>query len=1052
MNLSYLVNDIRRDLDLSLFLDSLKAGFTKKSLKVAPALKPIILSAIFKSQNKSILVITSHVEAAEALAADISNFIGDKVAYLPDRGVLSDEDVKPDKRTVGRRLRVLNSICSSQPTLVVAALKTTFESLASKDDKAFLPVTMSVGQSIDFDGVLQELVDFGYKRVYMVEQTGEFSIRGGIIDIFPVTEDQPVRIELSGDKVESIRRFSLVTQRSINSVKTVEVYRAEEPDYANSSSHNLLDYLDKGIVVLDQSELWPSEYGERKTAIDLPVLDLSISEESEMKLDIQKHPFFAKAGKLVDFDLLKKHLKKLIGDQYEVAIVVEGKGQAERFIEMMNEWQITSSQIKVISGRLQEGFVYPEARMAILTDSTVFGHHREHRPLKQTKTRSFFDLMDVKKGDHVVHIYHGIGIYDGLGEKEVDGVKREYMIVKYAEKDRLYVPVDQMSLIQKYVGGEGVKPSVYRLGGRRWQRVKRKVRQSAEELADELVKLYAERQKIKGHAFASDTPWQKELEESFSFVETPDQTTAILSVKEDMEQTVPMDRLICGDVGYGKTEVAIRAAFKAIMDDKQVAILVPTTILADQHAMTFKERFQAFPIRTEVLSRLKTAKEQEETLADLRLGTVDVVIGTHRLLQKDINFKDLGLVVVDEEQRFGVRHKEHLKELRRNVDVLSLSATPIPRTLNMSLTGVRDMSVIDTPPEDRYPVSTYVGEYSDSIIESAVKRELERDGQVFYVHNRIGSIDMVAKHLKQLIPEARIAVAHGRMGEKVLKNVMHGFYDRNYDILVSTTIIESGLDVPNVNTLIVDRSDRLGLSQLYQLRGRVGRADRRSFAYFFFPVDTSLKDMAQSRLRTIAEFTELGSGFRIALRDLQIRGAGNLLGSQQHGFINDVGFELYAELLREAVAKLKGRPVKRRIETRINLPIEGYIPEDYIKTESLRIDTYRKIALAARQQQLNDLSDELVDRFGPVPSTVQGLLAIAGTKLLAERAGIRRISMEMGRIRLYPVELSKDQLRQVREVESSIKYKPNNHVLYIPFPGKKQVISLLRQMLYAIID
>lgn len=1029
MNLSFLLSRLQAQAPFKKLSSSLEKAGQKEVLNIASPLKSYLLAALFDVLKRKMLIVASDFKEAEELTRDITNFLEstppDRCVYFPAREVSSQEAIMPDKETVSRRFKILNQLTSPDPVIVVTTLKAAEELLPLRE-QLFGPLKINVGGKINLDKALQRLVDFDYERTYMVEKRGQFSVRGGIIDIYATTEDYPVRVELVGDRVESVRTFSLATQRSIALKDEVVVFSARE-DGSGRRGAKLFDFLPSlAVIVWDE----PARLKEVKFFGSQSILELSSLNIEDSFFPAKMHPLFTEAGRVTDFGRLQDYLRDLARREYLTVLVVEGKGTVERLEELFRQWELPPSSVQTVLGTLGQGFILPSAKLTVLTETDIYGHRKERRQERQTKARSFFDLMDLEKGDYVVHVNHGIGVYQGLKKEVVGGIRRDYLVIEYAMGDKLYVPTDQMDKVQKYVGGEGVKPTIYRLGGRRWQQVKRKVRASTRQMAAELLRLYAERKSLLGYAFSPDSPWQGELEDTFPFEETPDQLEAINDIKKDMEIPSPMDRLVCGDVGYGKTEVAIRAAFKAVLDGKQVAVLVPTTVLALQHYRTLRERFAAFPIVVEVLSRLRSFREQRKALEGLLKGTVDVIIGTHRLLQKDVQFKDLGLVIVDEEQRFGVRHKEALKSLSRQVDVVTLSATPIPRTLNMSLLGVRDMSVIDTPPEDRYPVTTYVGKYDEQMIASAIRRELARGGQVFFVHNRVETIERVAERLRLRVPEARIAVAHGQLDERTLEKVMLDFVAKQYDVLVATTIIENGLDIPNVNTLIVDRADRLGLAQLYQLRGRVGRADLRSFAYFFYPPGLPINKAAYERLKTIAEFTELGSGFRIALRDLEIRGAGNLLGEEQHGFINAVGFELYADLLREAVERLKGKAPSRKVEVRVELPLEAYIPKDYIEDETLRVDTYRRIALLDKEEKIGEMVEELKDRYGEPPKEVENLLAIVSLKLLALEAGINRILTGDRRIKLRSIE---------------------GRVTHVELPGREGIISLLRGVLCDII-
>ncbi|MDI3481210.1 MAG: hypothetical protein PWQ97_865 [Tepidanaerobacteraceae bacterium] len=709
-------------------------------------------------------------------------------------------------------------------------------------------------------------------------------------------------------------------------------------------------------------------------------------------------------GKL---DLLVEEITRLKKRKYRI-LVLSGtaergehmqKSLRERGIEAVsasNLEEFQPGQVAVMPGSLERGFEESQARFAIISDIEVYGRpkRQQPRPTSSAKGRKIEGIQELAVGDYVVHTAHGIGKYLGVETLEVSGHKRDYIALSYAGGDKLYVPTDQVDLIQKYVGSDENPPKLNKLGGNEWNRAKSKAKEAIREMAQELIKLYAARQAMKGFAFSKDTPWQKEFEDMFPYEETPDQLAAIEEVKRDMESDKPMDRLLCGDVGYGKTEVALRAAFKAVMDAKQVAVLVPTTILAEQHYHTFTERFAPFPVKIDVISRFKTPAEQKETLRKLKSGEVDIIIGTHRLLQKDVKFKDLGLLIVDEEQRFGVSHKEKIKQLKKNVDVLTLTATPIPRTLHMAMSGVRDMSIIETPPEDRFPIQTYVVEHNESLIRDAILRELSRQGQVYYVHNRIETIHEEAQRLQALVPEARIAVAHGRMNEDDLEDVMLNFYDHNFDVLVCTTIIETGLDIPNVNTLIITSADKMGLSQLYQLRGRVGRSNRQAFAYLTYKKDRVLSETAEKRLSAIREFTEFGSGFKIALKDLEIRGAGNILGTEQHGHMMAIGYDLYNKLLSAAIKELKGEKVEEEIQPVIDLSVSAYIPDDYVKNTTQKMEIYRRIAAVETVDEASDLEEEIEDRFGDIPEPARNLIQISRIKVLARKLKITSITQQ----------------------------------------------------------
>jgi transcription-repair coupling factor (superfamily II helicase) len=750
-------------------------------------------------------------------------------------------------------------------------------------------------------------------------------------------------------------------------------------------------------------------------------------------------------------------LSKLLSDGYQVLLVADGDGTANRLTENMAKEGIElqrsseppnfsnpSGQITV--GSLERGFVLTNSRLAVITEAELTGRRRTHRPRGPRRKAAVRVFEDLHPGDYVVHEFHGVAKFSGLVTRTLGGVERDYLLLEYRGDDRLYLPTDQIDAIRPYTGGDS--PTLSRMGGADWERSRARVRSAASEIAQELVLLYQKRITTKGHSFGPDTPWQQEMEQSFPFQETPDQNSAIKSVKEDMENSLPMDRLVCGDVGFGKTEIAIRAVFKAVQDGKQAAVLVPTTLLAQQHGQTFADRFAPYPIRVEVLSRFLTAAESRRVIRDIQDGTVDVVIGTHRLLSGDVEFQKLGLLVVDEEQRFGVTHKEAIKQIKSNVDVLTLTATPIPRTLEMSLTGIRDLSLLNTPPADRQPILTYVGEYDERAAVEAIRRELLREGQVFFVHNRVADIEQVAGGLKELVPEARIAVAHGQMEESALESVVLDFWEGSYDVLVCTTIIESGIDMPTVNTLVVDRADLLGLGQMHQLRGRVGRAGQRAYAYLFTPTDRSLSEEAYERLRTIGETTELGSGFRIAMRDLEIRGAGNILGTGQSGHIAAVGYDLYCQMVTEAVAELTGKTSEKPLEIRVEIPVDAHLPKDYVSRSDLRLEAYRRLASAGINSEIESVDEvqaEWEDRYGPVPDPAMALLAVGRLRALCAQLGISEVivsrvpgGFDPGRAeyvaRCSPVDLPLSrQARLQRLFEGSI-YKTDQKVLHLPIP------------------
>ncbi|MBV8559590.1 MAG: transcription-repair coupling factor, partial [Acidimicrobiia bacterium] len=769
---------------------------------------------------------------------------------------------------------------------------------------------------------------------------------------------------------------------------------------------------------------------------------------------------------------LSQRVGDLLAGGYRVVVAADGRGSGARVAATLRDHGLSLPLVeedagesgapggsedlirpggRVVVAPLERGFVLPNAQLAVLAESDVTGRRRAHRRPRPRRTDAQGFFEDLQPGDYVVHHQHGVGRYGGMVKRAIGGAERDYLLLEYKGGDKLYVPSDQIDAVRHYTGGE--TPTLHRLGGSDWQRTKSRVRAAVRQIAQELVVLYRRRVTSVGHAFAVDTPWQREVEEAFPYQETPDQVKAIADVKGDMEAAAPMDRLICGDVGFGKTEVAIRAAFKAVQDSKQVAVLVPTTLLAQQHFQTFSDRFAGYPVRVEVLSRFLTPGQARKVVQGLADGSVDVVIGTHRLLSGDVRFKDLGLLVVDEEQRFGVTHKENIKQLKVDVDVLTLTATPIPRTLEMSLTGIRDLTLLHTPPAERQPILTYVGEYDERAVGESIRRELLREGQVFFVHNRVQDIERVSARLKELVPEARIAVAHGQMDEALLEKVVLDFWEGAYDVLVCTTIIESGIDMPTVNTLVVDRSDLMGLGQLHQLRGRVGRAGQRAYAYLFFPPDRVLSEEAYERLKTIGEHTELGSGFKIAMRDLEIRGAGNLLGENQSGHIAAVGYDLYVQMVSEAVSELKGEEPRQPAEVKLDLAVDANLPPDYVSKEELRLEAYRRLAAVTTQAEVDDIQAEWLDRYGPVPSTAEALLAVARLRAECVRAGVREVTVARGTARIAPLALATSRRIRLQRLYKEAVYKEDLEQLVLPLPRGTDpppyLVEVLRELVPA---
>jgi transcription-repair coupling factor (superfamily II helicase) len=944
------------------------------------------------------------------------------------------------------------------------------------------PVELVTGRELPPEELAERLVELGYRRADVVVHRGEFAVRGGVLDVFPGAARRPVRLDYVGDEIESVREFSPSSQLSTRPIAHVEVpvvrelvadqeVRGRAGRRAQQVTGRFRDGLQRladGLDAEGQETLAPFVFDRMPTPAELlPVGSWVVVTQAARTLDRARQAH-QEAEALADAlgwpgprilhdvdgalgDHIRVHLTEFTegldlgvaswgsaqGNTKEIAhrlqdyaemdyrLLITGRahGSLQRVTEV-----IGVTPVEAVEAPLETGFVFAPAKLAIATEEDVFGSRRHTRSAPRvTKRRSDAVADELQPGDLAVHRIHGVARYDGIVHRELAGSERDYLVLEYAGSDKLYVPSDAVGMVARYVGGDA--PRLHRMGGSDWARATTKVRRAVKDMAGELVRLYTVRMSMPGHAFGPDTPWQQELEDAFPHDETGDQLTAIDDVKRDMADPNPMDRLICGDVGFGKTEIAVRAAFKAVMDGKQVAILVPTTLLAEQHLMTFSERYAPFPVTVKMLSRFVSPTDQRRVVADLALGKVDVVIGTHRLLGRDIAFKDLGLLIVDEEQRFGVGHKEQLKKMRAHVDVLTMTATPIPRTLEMALTGIREMSTVDSPPEDRQPVLTYVGSYDEQLAIGAVRRELLREGQVFWVHNRVATIDRQAAWLRQQLPDARIVVAHGQMDEAELEQEMIRFWNREADVLVCTVIIESGLDVPNANTLVVDAAHMLGLAQMYQLRGRVGRSTERAFAYLFFPLQRQMTEEAHERLATIAQHQALGSGFQIAIRDLEIRGAGNILGAEQHGHIAVVGFDTYARILAESVAELRGQQLPGPKEVRIDLPVKAFIPPGWVAQEALRLELYRRISLAGDHETLDGIRTETIDRYGALPDQVETLFAIASLRIVAQRLGVEDISTYRNQVRLTPVAIGEALQLDLDERVPGATYHSNKRTL-----------------------
>ena len=1044
---------------MNVFLDAAKklCGFSdigrlsgKEAVNVvglnAPA-KAHFAAMLCKEFGRQGIFITDSDYTAKKIAEDFLFYFPDGAYFYPSKEL---EFFKADAKShelQNKRLEIIEKLAGGAKNSVTvmsidAALQFTVDIAAYRESA----LVVAVGDELLVTEISKKLTNMGYTREDMVEGKGQFSVRGGIIDVFPPSAENPFRIELFGDEVDSIRTFDVFTQVSVENIEHAKIGPADESFRSKNADTCVLEYFEDDAFVFFNE---PQAISERVEGLNWDI-------EETVKALAEKDKHFQFQEKYIHnyYDVLHELLKHpFVGllelprstQDYHPKAEVHinageiGKAPTERdkFYEELNGWlktytvvfsvdkdrqaalegdlaaagfsavnaehgQAVAGKINLMPGGLKKGFYYEEAKVAFFGEEEIFGRSPKRR-LKRKKMDSasrIRDFNDLNIGDYVVHRTHGIGQYMGLDTLEVEGKRHDYLKVKYNGDDFLYVPTDQLDLLQKYVGKDGVV-RLNKMGGADFARQKKKVKESTEELAKELVALYSARQNAKGFAFSPDSEWQKTFEEEFPYVETDDQLRSIAEVKQDMESVRPMDRLLCGDVGYGKTEVALRAAFKAVMDSKQVAILAPTTVLVMQHFNTFTNRMKKFPVKVAELSRFKTKKEQAQIVKQLKSGEIDIVIGTHRLLAKDIEFKSLGLLVVDEEQRFGVKHKERIKEMKHNVDVLTLSATPIPRTLHMSMINIRDMSVLTEPPENRFPVRTVVMEQNDAVTNDAIRRELSRGGQVYYIHNRISSIDSVARKLQKAFPDAKISVAHGAMEEEPLEEIMMEMLEGEIDILVCTTIIETGLDIQNVNTIIIEDANRMGLSQLYQLKGRVGRTNRRAFAYLLYRPDRVLNENATKRLRAIKEFTEFGSGFKIAMRDLEIRGAGNILGAQQHGHMDTVGYDMYCELLSQSVSELSGIPQEEDWQPAVDINVEAYIPPSYIKNHAQRLDIYKKIASIESDGDKLDVEGEICDRFGDMPVSVAALVAVAEVKYMAKNCGLSEITVKDDSILCY---------------------------------------------------
>jgi len=1105
-------------------------GRVRAHLAVAESARAVTVAHLAGGARTPVLVACPTTGDAERLAHDLDAYLGaDAVELFPAWETLPFERVSPAVETMGRRLRVVWRLRNAEhsPSVVVAPIRALVQRLGPHVDEVE-PLIIRPGQTLDRDDVARWLVAAGYRREPQVEARGELSARGSIVDVFPSTEDRPVRIDLWGDEVDRLTEFSLSDQRATDALGAAAIFPCRELQptadvraraaalvgrqpwgreqwerlaeglvfdgmeswlpWLTDGEHVLFDLLgDDALILLveprrmrdraqdllaEEADLarhlarstWDVPDGTEIPSLHLPfdrllrhtgapawtVVNVADSPDTPVVQSIGWAPAVGDGAGLMG------QARDAVRDGYRLVVAADSEASAVRVGDLLRSQDL---DVDVRVARIDRGCVLPGAKVAVLAEADLTGRRRPHRTPRSRRrdAAGFYD--DLKAGSYVVHHQHGVARYGGMVTRSIGGAERDYLLLEYRGSDRLYVPSDQIDGVRAYTGGE--EPSLSRLGGGDWAKTKARVSAEVRHIAQELVLLYQQRLNTQGIAFPPDTPWQQELEDAFPHRETPDQLTAIAEVKADMETDRPMDRLVCGDVGFGKTEVAIRVAFKAIQEGKQVAILVPTTLLAQQHHQTFSERFAAYPVRVEVLSRFLTPGQARQVVEGLRTGEVDCVIGTHRLLSADVAFKDLGLLVIDEEQRFGVSHKEKIKALKTNLDVLTLSATPIPRTLEMSLTGIRDLTLLHTPPAERQPILTYVGTYDERAVSEAIRRELLREGQVFFVHNRVRDIELTAARLSDLVPEARIAVAHGQMDEGTLERVVIDFWEGRFDVLVCTTIIESGIDMPTVNTLVVDRADRLGLGQLHQLRGRVGRAGQRAYAYLFHPEDMVLSDEAYERLKTIGEATELGSGFRIAMRDLELRGAGTLLGTGQSGHIAAVGYDLYCQMVTEAVSELKGEERREPAEVKLDLPLDAHLPEVYVPREDLRLEAYRRLATVTTQAEVDDIRTEWEDRYGPVPAPAAQLLEIARLRAEAHRIGAREINVTKGpafggpafTARVSPLVLKDSQQMRLQRLFRGAVYKPEQGLLVLPVPKTPDLaatlVDLLRQLVPA---
>ena len=1016
------------------------------------------------SSRPFLFVVQNDMEVEETIE-DLSFFLQDKVYFFPEENLIFKNSIK-SKDIYIKRAEIFQKLLNNEkPNIVITTgvLLNSFPKINSYKDSV---MTFEIGKSYEIEDISKHLVDCGYERAEIVEGVGQFAIRGGILDIYSPTTANPIRIEFFDTEVDSIRIFDVMSQRTIEQCESAKVFPVATIDQDEDKFVSFLDYLTDDYLVfleepqrvVDKIDTTIFEYGEMlskgsieeqpkkifsreeifQELLDRKTVFLSTL-ETKLKGFSNAEKYFILSREISSFgnslDNLYNSLKEWQEQKYKVILLSGTETKGKNVCKELEEKGIdcvyvnkleklpSDGMIYITKGNLSSGFEYPEAKVAIVSDNELFGADKKKR--KKTKKGIPLKIDELKVGDYIVHEKHGIGIYLGIETLNAAGVIKDYVKISYAKEDMLYIPVNQLDSVTKYIGADGKAPRISRMGGQDWAKVKAKVRSGLKDIADNLVKLYAKREMSKGFAFSKDTVWQSQFEDEFIYEETDDQLRCIEEIKRDMERERPMDRLLCGDVGYGKTEVAIRAAFKAVMDGKQVAYLAPTTVLASQHYHSFVKRMKDFPVKIQVISRLRSPKEQKEILKQLKAGYIDILIGTHRLIQKDVIFKDLGLLIVDEEQKFGVMDKERIKMMKENVDVLTLTATPIPRTLHMSMVGVKDVSVIYEPPADRNPVQTYVFEYDRGIIREAITREIERHGQVYYLYNKVSDIERVANKIQEDVPFARVAYAHGQMDPTELEDIMLKFSDGEFDVLVCTTIIDSGVDIPNVNTIVIENAENLGLSQLYQLKGRVGRSNRIAYAYITYRKDKVLSEISTKRLNAIREFTEFGSGFKIAMRDLEIRGAGNLIGAEQHGHMDAVGYETYCKILEGMIRELKGEKIeeKEEYDTKVDLNINAYISEKYIKNDVQKMEMYQKISKIENSEELLDITDELTDRYGDIPKETERLLKVVEIKSIAKNLGIEEISENNNRVIFKFYNSTKIDMEKLSDVMKKMKGK-----------------------------